>query len=137
MSERIDGRHGSEAANCHSAAKRSRRLRMPRPAPETTTAPDAAALDLLLTEAGQSTVARFLPGLEAVRLAGGLARRPRAVLHRGSTLVRELVTITVGRSQRQPEPDGSPLPRSGMVGEPALSPDAAEPTSLRARPSRA
>ena len=67
-------------------------------------APDAAALDLLLTEAGQSTVARFLPGLEAVRLAGGLARRPRAVLHRGSTLVRELATITVGRSRRQPEP---------------------------------
>ncbi|HET7047442.1 MAG TPA: alpha/beta fold hydrolase [Solirubrobacteraceae bacterium] len=77
--------------------------RGPRPGPGVQDAPDAGALDLLLTEAGRSSVARFLPGLEAVRLAAGLARRPGAVLSRSSTLVEELVRITVGRSQMGPE----------------------------------
>lgn len=66
-------------------------------------APDAGALDLLLTEAGRSAVARFVPGLEAVRLAGGIARRPGAVLRRGSTVLEELARIAVGRSQLAPE----------------------------------
>ena len=65
--------------------------------------PDAAALDMLLTEAGQSAFTRFIPGLEAVRLAGGLARRPRAVWRRGSNLAGELGRVAVGRSGREPE----------------------------------
>ena len=35
-----------------------------------------AALDLLLTEAGFGSRARFLPGRETVRLLTGLSRRP-------------------------------------------------------------
>jgi polyhydroxyalkanoate synthase len=65
--------------------------------------PDAGALDLLLTEAGQSAFARFLPGLEAARLARGLARRPGAVARRGSTLLTELARIGLGRSKVTPE----------------------------------
>lgn len=65
--------------------------------------PDGAALDLLLTEAGQSTVARWVPGLEAVRLAAGLARRPGSVGRRTSGLVGELGKVALGRSERQPE----------------------------------
>jgi hypothetical protein len=66
-------------------------------------APDGAALDLLLTEAGQSTLARILPGLEAVRLAGGLARRPGTVTRRSSALVGELGKVALGCSERRPE----------------------------------
>jgi polyhydroxyalkanoate synthase len=65
--------------------------------------PDGGALDLLLTEAGQSTLARFVPGLEAVRLAGGLARRPGTVVRRGSALAGELGKVALGRSERRPQ----------------------------------
>ena len=43
-----------------------------------------AALDLLLTEAGLGTRARFLPGRETLRLVTRLARRPGQVVRRGS-----------------------------------------------------
>jgi polyhydroxyalkanoate synthase len=38
-----------------------------------------------------------------VRLAGGIARRPGAVLRRGSTVLEELARIAIGRSQLAPE----------------------------------
>jgi polyhydroxyalkanoate synthase len=66
-------------------------------------AAEAAALDLLLSEAGGTRFARFVPGLEAARLAGGLVRRPRAVARRSAALADELARIALGRSQRQPE----------------------------------
>ena len=65
-------------------------------------AADAVAWDLLLAEAGHRG-SRFVPGLEAVRLAGGLARRPRCIARRGAGLVEELAGIVVGRSEREPE----------------------------------
>ncbi|HYB25047.1 MAG TPA: alpha/beta fold hydrolase [Solirubrobacteraceae bacterium] len=64
---------------------------------------EAGALDLLLTEAGRSAVARFVPGLEAARLARALARRPGAVVRRGSLLATELAKIGLGRSDVTPE----------------------------------
>jgi len=69
-------------------------------APEAEDAPSTAgaALDLLLTEAGLDTRARFLPGRETVRLVTGLARRPRRVVRRGSALTGELAKVIAGRS---------------------------------------
>src|SRR6476659_3933379 len=65
---------------------------------ESTPAVAGAALDLLLTEAGLDTRARFLPGRETVRLVTGLARRPGRVVRRGSTLTGELAKVIAGRS---------------------------------------
>lgn len=58
-----------------------------------------AALDLLLTEAGLGTRARFLPGRETVRLVTRLARRPMRVLRRSSALTGELAKVVAGRSE--------------------------------------
>jgi polyhydroxyalkanoate synthase subunit PhaC len=69
----------------------------------TSGSPEAGALDLLLTEAGQRAFTRFVPGLEAVRLAGALARRPGTLVHRGSSLVTKLASIGLGRSDATPE----------------------------------
>jgi polyhydroxyalkanoate synthase subunit PhaC len=66
-------------------------------------AADAVAFDLVLADAGQGRIARFVPGLEAVRLAGRLARRPGAVARRGAALADELARIAVGRCDREPE----------------------------------
>jgi polyhydroxyalkanoate synthase subunit PhaC len=65
----------------------------------------AVAFDLLLAEPGHNRFARFVPGLEAVRLAGGLARRPRVVLRRSASLLDELARIALGRCEREPEPE--------------------------------
>jgi polyhydroxyalkanoate synthase subunit PhaC len=62
----------------------------------------AAALDLLLTEAGTSLPQRFIPGRESIKLAARLARRPRTVLRRSTELGGELGRIMLGRSDREP-----------------------------------
>jgi polyhydroxyalkanoate synthase len=69
--------------------------------PEAEGAPSTAgaALDLLLTEAGLDTRARFLPGRETVRLVTRLARRPGRVVRRGSALTGELAKVVAGRSE--------------------------------------
>ena len=69
--------------------------------PEAENAPSiaGAALDLLLTEAGLDTRARFLPGRETVRLVTRLARRPGRVVRRGSALTGELAKVVAGRSE--------------------------------------
>jgi polyhydroxyalkanoate synthase len=58
-----------------------------------------AALDLLLTEAGLGTGARFLPGRETLRLVTRLARRPGRLARRSFTLTGELAKVVVGRSE--------------------------------------
>jgi polyhydroxyalkanoate synthase len=58
-----------------------------------------AALDLLLTEAGLGTRARFLPGRETLRFGTRLARRPGRVLRRSSALTGELAKVVAGRSE--------------------------------------
>jgi polyhydroxyalkanoate synthase subunit PhaC len=73
----------------------------PSSGPEAESAPAiaGAALDLLLTEAGLDTRARFLPGRETVRLVTGLARRPGRVVRRGAALTGELAKVIAGRSE--------------------------------------
>src|SRR6185295_16069563 len=73
----------------------------PSSGPEAESAPGiaGAALDLLLTEAGLDTRARFLPGRETVRLVTGLARRPGRVVRRSSALTGELAKVVAGRSE--------------------------------------
>jgi polyhydroxyalkanoate synthase len=58
-----------------------------------------AALDLLLTEAGLDTRARFLPGRETLRLVTRLARRPGRVVGRSSALTAQLAKVVAGRSE--------------------------------------
>jgi polyhydroxyalkanoate synthase len=63
----------------------------------------AAPLDLLLTEAGQGPLRRFLPGISGVRFAGRLVRHPGKVAGRTVELATELGKVTIGRSQLQPD----------------------------------
>ena len=58
-----------------------------------------AALDLLLTEAGLGTRARFLPGRETLRLATRLGRRPGRLLRRSAALTGDLAKVLAGRSE--------------------------------------
>jgi poly[(R)-3-hydroxyalkanoate] polymerase subunit PhaC len=58
-----------------------------------------AALDLLLTEAGLGTRARFLPGRETLRLGTRLALRPGRVIRRSSALTGKLAKVVAGRSE--------------------------------------
>ena len=66
-------------------------------------APDGGALDLLLTEAGRSSIAGSFPVWKQCGWPPAVARRPGAVLGRSSTLLKELVRITVGRCKWDPE----------------------------------
>ena len=72
--------------------------------PEAEDAPSTAgaALDLLLTEAGLGTRARFLPGRETLRLVTRLARRPGRVVRRSSALTEALVKVVAGSSELKP-----------------------------------
>ena len=58
-----------------------------------------AALDLLLTEAGLGTRARFLPGRETLRLATRLGHRPGRLLRRSAELTGYLGKVLAGRSE--------------------------------------
>lgn len=64
----------------------------------------AAPLDLLLTDATQHPLRRFLPGVSGVRFVAGLAARPRTVARRGGHLVAELGRIGIGSSPVAPHP---------------------------------
>src|SRR5215217_4790402 len=46
---------------------------------------------------------RSFPGLAAVKLAAGLARKPQAVAQRGGSLAAEVARIAVGTSELEPE----------------------------------
>jgi polyhydroxyalkanoate synthase len=61
-----------------------------------------AALDILLTDANRSTRERFLPGAETVKLAAGLARRPRRVAARAGRLGAELAKVAAGAADIGP-----------------------------------
>ena len=79
---------------------------------------DAVASDLLFAEAGGSRVARLVPGLEAARFAGALARRPRAVIRRGAALADELARIAIGRCDREPEQGDRRFDDAGWLESP-------------------
>ncbi|WP_206063332.1 alpha/beta fold hydrolase [Nocardioides sp. HDW12B] len=59
-------------------------------------------LDLLLADAGRSTLRRFLPGVSGVKFAAGLARRPHKVAGRAAGLGVELAKVGLGRSELEP-----------------------------------
>ncbi len=59
-------------------------------------------LDLLLADAGNSPLRRFLPGMSGVRFAAGLARHPGRVVGRTAGLAAELARVGLGRSQVEP-----------------------------------
>ena len=64
----------------------------------------SSPLDLLLADAAQSPLRRFLPGMSGVRFAASLARRPHKVVSRAVGLGAELARVGVGRSNLEPHP---------------------------------
>ena len=63
---------------------------------------DAGALDFLLADGALGVLRRFRPDGSLLRLAAGLARRPRLVGGQAATLATELAFITAGRSAQAP-----------------------------------
>ena len=63
---------------------------------------DAGALDFLLADGALGVLRRFRPDGSLLRLAAGLARRPRLVGGQAATLATELGMITAGRSAQAP-----------------------------------
>ncbi len=59
-------------------------------------------LDMLLSEASNSPLRRFVPGMSGIRMTAALARRPRRVVRRGVGLGAELARVGVGRSALAP-----------------------------------
>ena len=64
----------------------------------------SSPLDLLLSDAAQGPLRRFLPGMSGVRFAASLARRPHKVVARTVGLGAELARVGVGRSELEPHP---------------------------------
>jgi polyhydroxyalkanoate synthase len=67
-----------------------------------TVADAAGALDMLLADAALGPARRFVPGMAMARFAAQLARRPRLLAGRLSSLGTELGRIAAGRSQLAP-----------------------------------
>ena len=59
-------------------------------------------LDMLLFDASQGPLRRFIPGMSGIRFTANLARRPQRVVRRGAGLVAELAKVGVGRSDLAP-----------------------------------
>ena len=64
----------------------------------------SSPLDLLLSDAAQGPLRRFLPGMSGVRFAASLVRRPQKVLVRAAGLGAELVRVGVGSSELAAHP---------------------------------
>ncbi len=80
----------------------------------------AAPLDLLLTDAAQHPVRRFLPGMSGVRFVANLARRPRQVAGRCTHLASELARIGTGRSELAPHEKDRRFSEEGWSVNPLL-----------------
>lgn len=87
---------------------------------EDDTAGAAAPLDLLLADAAQHPLRRFLPGVSGVRFAARLATRPRTVVRRGGHLAAELARIGVGRSEVAPHPKDRRFADDAWASNPLL-----------------
>src|SRR5262249_30003330 len=81
----------------------------------------ASALDLLLSDAALGVVRRFLPSASTLRFAAGLARRPRTVARRTTSLASEIVSIAAGRSAIAPEKKDRRFADPGWAGNPMLA----------------
>ena len=80
----------------------------------------AGGLDLLLTDAALGVVRRLRPDSSVLRLAAGLARRPRLVGRQASRLGRELARIAVGRSAITAAPRDRRFADPAWAGNPLL-----------------
>ncbi|CAN5355528.1 class II poly(R)-hydroxyalkanoic acid synthase [soil metagenome] len=80
----------------------------------------AAPLDLLLTDAAQHPLRRFLPGISGVKFATRLATHPRTVARRGGRLAAEIGRIGVGRSQVAPHPKDRRFADEAWTSNPLL-----------------
>ncbi len=81
----------------------------------------ASALDLLLSDAALGVVRRFLPSASTLRFAAGLARRPRAVTRRTTSLASEIVSIAAGRSAIAPGKKDRRFADPGWASNPLLA----------------
>jgi polyhydroxyalkanoate synthase len=79
-----------------------------------------APLDLLLTDAALGLLRRVNPGGSGLRLAAGLAARPRLVAGRGRQLLGELTRIAAGRSEVEPSRRDRRFADPGWAGNPLL-----------------
>ena len=80
----------------------------------------AAPVDLLLAAAAQGPLRRLAPGGPGVRLAAGLARRPRTVARHGRALAREYGRILAGRSDAAPHKRDRRFADAAWQDNPAL-----------------
>jgi polyhydroxyalkanoate synthase subunit PhaC len=88
--------------------------------PAAVDAAPAAPLDLLLADAATGMLRRVNPGGSGLRLAAGLAARPRLVAGRGRQLLGELGRIAAGRSQVEPSRRDRRFADPGWAGNPLL-----------------
>ncbi|HEY0509043.1 MAG TPA: poly(3-hydroxyalkanoate) polymerase, partial [Blastococcus sp.] len=93
----------AQPATEHAPAEaRPRRSAGPAEPPEDATEA-VMGLDMVLVDAAQGPLRRFVPPLRTtLHFGSALARRPATVAKRTSELVRELGRITVGRSELAP-----------------------------------
>ena len=80
----------------------------------------AVPLDLLLTRPVFGLAERITPNLSWPRLAVNLARQPRVVASRATTLGRELAAIAAGRSEIAPARGDKRFADPAWVGNPIL-----------------
>jgi len=81
----------------------------------------ASALDLLLSDAALGVVRRFLPSASTLRFAAGLARRPRTVTRRTTSLASEIARIAAGRSAIAPGKKDRRFADPGWASNPLLA----------------
>ena len=80
----------------------------------------AGGLDLLLTDAALGVWRRLRPDSSLLRLAGGLARRPRFTVRQSAQLAAELGRITAGRSTVAADPRDRRFADPAWTGNPFL-----------------
>jgi polyhydroxyalkanoate synthase subunit PhaC len=80
----------------------------------------AGALDVLLTDGALGVVRRLRPDGSMLRLAIGLARRPRPVARQAASLTAESARIAAGRSQLAPHRKDRRFADPAWRGNPAL-----------------
>lgn len=80
----------------------------------------AEPFDVLLAQAALGTPRRFYPGMAGVKLALGLARRPRVVSRRAWALSAELARVAVGTSHVEPSPRDRRFADDAWSGNPLL-----------------
>ena len=85
-----------------------------------------APLDLLLTDAALGALRRMNPGGSGLRLAGALAVRPSLVASQGRQLLGEMARIAVGNSADAAVAARPAVHGSGLAGQPAAAPRAAD-----------